>query len=49
MKLNLRLNVLTIGVAQLLETQRQKLGFNLKVGKAEQPATDSYLDLSLKW
>ena len=36
-------------VTRLIETQRQKLGFNLKARKAKQPATDSYLYLSPKW
>ena len=35
-------------VAQLIKTQRQKLGFNLKVREAKQPATGSYLYLCLK-
>ena len=29
--------------------KRQKLGFNMKVSKAKQPATGCYLYLSLKW
>ena len=36
-------------VAQLIKTQRQILGFSLKVWKAKQVVTDSYLYLSLKW
>ena len=36
-------------VAQLIKTQRQILGFNLKVRKAKQSVTGSYLYLSLKW
>ena len=31
-----------------LTTQREKFGLNLKIWKAEHPATDSYLNLSLK-
>ena len=34
--------------AQLIKTQREKLGFNLKIQKAKQPATGSYLDLNPK-
>ena len=37
------------GIAQVIKTQRQKLGFNLKVRKAEQSVTGSDLYLSLKW
>ena len=37
-----------LGVAQLIKTQRQKLGFSLKVKKVKQPATSSYLYLSPK-
>ena len=37
------------GVARLIKTQRQILGFNLKVRKAKQPVTGSYLYLSPKW
>ena len=36
-------------VAQLTKTQRQKLGFNLKVRKAKQSAIGSYLYLNPKW
>ena len=35
--------------AQLMKTQRQILGFNLKTRKVKKPATDSYSDRSLKW
>lgn len=35
-------------VVQLIKTQRRILGFNMQVRKAEQPATGSYLHLSLK-
>ena len=33
----------------LTKAQGQKLGFNLKIQKAKQAVTGSYLDLSLKW
>ena len=36
-------------VALLIKTQRQKLGFNLKVRKTKQLATGSYLYFSPKW
>ena len=35
--------------AQFKKTQREKLGFNLKIQKAKQPVIGSYLDLSPKW
>ena len=35
--------------AQLIKTHGKKLGFNLKIQIAKQPATGSYLDFSLKW
>ena len=34
--------------AQLIKTQRQKSGFNLKTRKAKQPTTGSYHDFSPK-
>ena len=36
-------------VAQLIKSQRQILGFNLKVRKAKQQATGSYLHLISKY
>ena len=42
-------DVVPVDVAQLVKIQRQKLGFNLKVRKAKEPATGSYLYLSPKW
>ena len=35
--------------AQLIKTQKQKLGFNLTTRKAKQPATGYYLGLGPKW
>lgn len=34
--------------AQSIKSQGQKLGVSLKIGRAKQPVTDCYLDLSLK-
>ena len=42
-------NVLPEDVAQLVNIQRQKLGFNLKVRKAKEPTSGYNLYLSLKW
>ena len=35
-------------VARIIKTQRQILGFNLKIRKTKQPATGSYLNLGQK-
>ena len=48
MMLEKELRALHLDAAQLIQTQRQKLGFNLKVTKVKQPDTGSYLYLSPK-
>ena len=38
---------LDLGIAQIIKSQRQKVGFNLKIRKAKQPS--SYFYLRPKW
>ena len=48
LSLLIKINLVQSIEARLIKSQREKLGFNLKIQKAKQPATGSYLGFSPK-